>query len=261
MNRSQAMSSINQSLSDGAARIVTSAVVPSREKLILTVVQARSGDQRALRDATLMMSRLAFKRAQTQYLAWCARLPESCSFDDIFQASLEGVLDAIRKYDESTGNAVTTVAEFCIRKNVQLCIYAHLSSWRINKEKLVVMDPSNPVNEQTMLSMSWNSEDADLVTSMLPLDEYDYDDEPQVAWINSLLKQVDERLPTMLHMNAQLGMNTAEIGLHYGLSGERIRYMIKEAREILWLQLDPIAAELLQPSDQQLQPEHATAAC
>jgi len=233
MNTIMAKRSISNSVDGGgiAALVKQSKVVP-REKLIALTVAAQEGDEDAMRQVIDACSRLVLSISSRLWMQWSIQIPESASFDDIFQAGLEGLYVAVMKFDESRGNTLTTVATPWIHTRAQRTIYTLIGICHI-PERLITghdEDISHLLRRCTAsLDMSV-LDDAESMVHRLMGSE----DDPQCGADDILraLAAADERLPAMITLSSE-GYTDGEIGEMFGVTYERIRQMRGKAARAL----------------------------
>lgn len=242
MHQFTAIQSIDRSIQSGAAKIIVTGIVPRREDLILACREAQQGSLRAREQVVRMTCRLAFTIARSYYLQWHTKLPASCDFDDVFQAALEGIIRALKKYDPDSGNAFTTYAQQWIRNKVQRCIYAQATTWKVPERVMTSgLHPNDPLLATQDFSITFEVDSKEgkgdtLEQALADEDARSIEDlaigAAAARDIMRVLRGADRRLPAIADMY-QAGSTAAEIGDRFGISSQRITSLIKEGQQAL----------------------------
>lgn len=225
MNTIMAQRAINHSVDGGGiAALVKQAKMLPRAELIRLTVAAQQGDEEAMRRVIDGCSRLVLKITSSVWMQWASQIPESASFDDIYQAGLEGLYVAIMKFDASTGNTLTTVATLWIKTRAQRTLYTTLGIGRLPERALMIGEAQNGAmmaKDAVSLESSLIEDGESFVHRLMGAE-----DDPGVGAedILSVLGSVDARLPLIAQLIAQ-GYSDAEVGEMFDITHERIRQL------------------------------------
>lgn len=227
----------------GAARILNTSRVLSPDPaeharlLVLEVVKAQGGDDEAWQVVVDCMSRLVFRTSETYFWKWHTHMPAQASFDDVFMSGMEGLMIGVRKFDATTGNALTTYASNWVRTKVQRSCYTQCGSARIPEELLQAgLAPDAPLVGSSTMSLDHRLDDdgASLGELLEAPDkvEIDLHDMDGVRRVLDLLRNVDERLPEIAQF-VERGYADREIARLTGLTSKRIEQLRGQAQQAL----------------------------
>ena len=239
MNRDRAQKNIYESKQTGAAQIVNHAKLPTREKLIADCLKAQAGDTAARSRVIEGTCRMAYKIAEHYYILWAPKLPASASFDDVFQAALEGLCVAVDKYRPETGCAFTTCATPWIRNYIQRRgIYPLLSSLKV-PERLVTSavntdDPILGMNDCSIELDKFSNDGTHLGSKLVDSCNLEEEAIGRLAGeeLCDELRGIDERLPLIARLVGD-GHTTDHAALHFGVTGQRVRMLLAQAAEAM----------------------------
>lgn len=227
----------------GAARILdesrTLSDDPREHALRLTAhaVQAQQGSKAAMDVVVHCTSRLVFQLAETYFWKWSSHLPAHASFDQVFNAGMEGLMTGVWKFDAARGTVLTTSATHWIRTKVQREIYAQCGSARIPEHVLQGgIDPGSPLVASTTASLDHRyEEDGPAFGDTIPAEHETLDEASERAALErvmALLRTVDERMPEVADY-LERGYADREIARLTGLTSKRVADLREQAQKVL----------------------------
>lgn len=226
MKRSNAIKQLDVSRAAGAAMILDYSHIPPDPVLMRDALNAQAGDERAKERVINATSRMVYMEARRIWLLWCAVLPNSAQFDDVFQAGIEGVLHALKKYDPHQDTKFSTYAMPWIRTKSQRALYGMLGHARIPENVIRgVLPPDSFLYARNHCSVNPDGDD-DLNVETRATDF----STPMASELLSSIAAEDPRFAVIARLRLE-GFSDPEIGDQLGLSSQRIRDLGKELRD------------------------------
>lgn len=227
----------------GAARILDDSRVlsddPREHSELLTrfAVQANAGNEAAMNIVVNCMSRLVFRLSETYFWKWSTHLPAHASFDNVFNAGLEGLVIGTGKFDPERGTVLTTSATHWIRTKVQREIYAQCGSARIPEHVLQGgLDPGSPLVASSTSSLDFRyEEDGPSLGDTIPAEDETLEEAGQRAALEkivALLRTLDDKMPKVAEY-LERGYADREIARLTGLTSKRVAELRGQAEQLL----------------------------
>lgn len=247
----EAKRSVQHSVRSGAAKLIDRArrLGPTDEMhhagmlaraMIVQRPPARSAERmraEAWQDIIDGCSPMIYQIAETYFLKWSTHLSASASFDDVFNAGLEGLTVAVGKFDVLRNVRLTTYATPWIRNYVQRACYAQCGAARIPEHLLQQgVDPASKLVASATMSLEHrDKDDGEEFGASIPASDAVDDGvvgEDGIGEIVAILRAVDERMPEIASL-LQDGYSDRDIAGMIGMRASVVQELRRHAQIVL----------------------------
>lgn len=181
------------------------AVIHDSDQLVEFVIEAQGGSDYAREQVAYGMCAMVMQTAAKLWSQWSAFLPTHASFDDVWTGGMQGLYEAVQRFDPELENAFTSYASWWIRKRVQEVIYDLAGSGAVRAKAFFGAELADvPLAGSRMLALDYHSaSDLEFSENWLKTEDttiIEAFDTQLVADLYRLLGSIDSRMPRIAKM-------------------------------------------------------------